>query len=322
MRLFQKILTACLGVMALGRVFLFFKKGQGNMRKTIWVLLALSVMAFQCEVLWAADVPVALDLYLKDPQAITMVVTLKAVQSRFDKVAYKIVSTPSQGTLNAVKPNSPTDAHYIYTPDKGFTGEVTFTYIAKNAYGQSAPATVTIKVGTKKVSTGRAAVVHKKQAHHQIYFVSTTGKSTGNGSMKKPWDLQTALSQPSSVNPGDTIMIENGTYKGSYTSNLNGTPSSPITVTTPAHGHVFIKSESKLGMVALEIAGTWTTYKNIVIDQAAPQSLVQGPAGNKFIQVVVRDSAFFSGPMTIRDQVVTTSTANGANTTLLGDYST
>ncbi len=59
---------------------------------------------------------------------------------------------------------------------------------------------------------------------------SPNGSPSGNGSINSPWDLQTALNQPSTVHPGDTIWLRGGTYVGHFTSNLNGTSSSPIIV--------------------------------------------------------------------------------------------
>jgi hypothetical protein len=62
------------------------------------------------------------------------------------------------------------------------------------------------------------------------FYVSPTGAPTGNGSLANPWDLQTALDQPSGVTPGTTIYLRGGTYKGNFTSQLVGSQSSPITV--------------------------------------------------------------------------------------------
>ena len=67
------------------------------------------------------------------------------------------------------------------------------------------------------------------------WYVSTTGSPSGNGTTSSPWDINTALAQPASVKPGDTIWIMGGTY-GDGTVNtiihstLVGTPTSPIIV--------------------------------------------------------------------------------------------
>ena len=62
------------------------------------------------------------------------------------------------------------------------------------------------------------------------YYVSTGGKSSGNGSASRPWDLQTALKQPGAVKPGDNIWVHGGTYRGTFLSSLKGASGNPITV--------------------------------------------------------------------------------------------
>jgi len=62
------------------------------------------------------------------------------------------------------------------------------------------------------------------------WYVTPTGSSTGDGSINKPWNLQTALNHPASVKPGDTIWLREGTYKGVVTSYLKGTATARITV--------------------------------------------------------------------------------------------
>lgn len=48
--------------------------------------------------------------------------------------------------------------------------------------------------------------------------------------MSSPWDLQTALNQPASVQPGDTIWLRGGTYAGIFNSLLQGSSTAPIYV--------------------------------------------------------------------------------------------
>ncbi len=59
---------------------------------------------------------------------------------------------------------------------------------------------------------------------------SPAGSPQGDGSITRPWDLQTALNQPAAVQPGDTIWLRGGTYTGAFTSVLTGTPGKPIIV--------------------------------------------------------------------------------------------
>ena len=64
----------------------------------------------------------------------------------------------------------------------------------------------------------------------RTFFVSATGTPAGDGSENDPWDLQTALNQPSTVHPGDTIWLRGGTYVGTFMSSLTGTAAAPIRV--------------------------------------------------------------------------------------------
>ena len=65
---------------------------------------------------------------------------------------------------------------------------------------------------------------------HNGHFVATNGSSGGDGSEGRPWDLATALNQPSGVTAGDTIWLRGGTYRGSFNSRLQGAAGSPIIV--------------------------------------------------------------------------------------------
>lgn len=72
-----------------------------------------------------------------------------------------------------------------------------------------------------------------RRQDYQDFYVSPSGSPQGNGSMESPWDLQTALSQPAAVKPGDTIWVRGGTYGNGTTifySRLVGTAFAPIIV--------------------------------------------------------------------------------------------
>jgi hypothetical protein len=62
------------------------------------------------------------------------------------------------------------------------------------------------------------------------FYVAPTGTRSGTGSLTSPWDLQTALSQPSAVRAGDTIWLRGGRYVGTFRSALTGTAAAPIKV--------------------------------------------------------------------------------------------
>ncbi|WP_159888633.1 S-layer homology domain-containing protein [Paenibacillus puerhi] len=72
----------------------------------------------------------------------TLAITLKGTDDNVTGVVYGIVSNPRYGTLTKLGGDQ-----WIYTPNPGFTGADSFTYIAIDGQGQeSAPATVEIRV--------------------------------------------------------------------------------------------------------------------------------------------------------------------------------
>src|SRR6185436_2486726 len=92
--------------------------------------------------------------------------------------------------------------------------------IRASSEGKSATATVMVRPRAQPVS-----------GEHAGYFVSPSGSSSGDGSQSRPWDLPTALANAAGkVQPGDTVWLRGGTYKGSFRSMLRGTASQPVVV--------------------------------------------------------------------------------------------
>lgn len=80
-----------------------------------------------------------------------------------------------------------------------------------------------------------ASLIIQAQQEFHVFpknHTETPGTNTGNGSLKNPWDIQTALGQSSNiVNGGDKIWIHKGIYSGRYISTLKSTkPNKFITV--------------------------------------------------------------------------------------------
>jgi hypothetical protein len=62
------------------------------------------------------------------------------------------------------------------------------------------------------------------------FHVAPAGSPQGNGSAEQPWDLATALAAAEIVQPGDTVWLHAGTYRGGFVSSLQGAPDKPILV--------------------------------------------------------------------------------------------
>jgi len=80
------------------------------------------------------------------------------------------------------------------------------------------------------VGAGAVVTALSLSATAADYHVTTDGTPQGDGSEGSPWDLATALAQPSAVAPGDTIWLHDGTYEGSFVGDLDGAEGDPIVV--------------------------------------------------------------------------------------------
>ena len=136
---------------------------------------------------------------------------------------------------------------------------------------------------------------------------STPGTPSGDGSLRHPWDLQTALNQKTEVvNGGDIIWLHEGTYNGRYictlSSNIQG---KNISVKPFQDDKVVLNGnvDSKRAYV-LEVRGKQVTFKDLEItflgefsrDQKNPNfQKVEGVshssgAGCKFINLIIHDN--------------------------------
>ena len=96
------------------------------------------------------------------------------------------------------------------------------------------------------------------------FYVAPDGTPSGDGSINKPWNLQTALSQPAAVKPGDVIWVRGGTYVGNFQSSLSGTANSPIVVREFSGERATLDGTPRLphhqpsrSMVSTLRSGTW-----------------------------------------------------------------
>jgi hypothetical protein len=128
------------------------------------------------------------------------------------------------------------------------------------------------------------------------FYASPSGSPRADGSRTKPWDLQTALSQPGPVTPGSTIWLRGGrytggTYRGGFLSKLTGTADAPIVVRQAPGEHATITN-------GLYTAGAYTWFWGFEITSAAAGASgtdydylvgARSGVGNRFINLVIHD---------------------------------
>ncbi len=111
-------------------------------------------------------------------------------------------------------------------------------------------------------------------------FVSPTGKANAQGTEADPLDLATVFERYSTlVQPGDTLWLMEGTYKGNYTSFLNGTEDNPINVKPYPGKHVKIQSPilplHEFGGGTLNVQGAWVNYYGLEVTSLSTDRLAE-----------------------------------------------
>ncbi len=91
------------------------------------------------------------------------------------------------------------------------------------------------------------------------FYVSPAGSPTGNGSLRRPWDLETALDHPPVLMPGDVIWLRGGVYRKNgqvtkFESDLQGAPGQPITV------RQYPGERATIDGNIMQINGGWVNY--------------------------------------------------------------
>lgn len=143
-------------------------------------------------------------------------------------------------------------------------------------------------------------VDHKADAAGNEWYVAPNGSALGDGTMAKPWDLQTALHHPSRVKPGDTIWVRGGDYIGNFNNNLKGTPEAKITVRAYKNEQPIIKGMST---AAIWFAGDYThdtvTWGLVITSNGATtragKTVGEGIAdrgfNNSYVNNIIHDTA-------------------------------
>lgn len=102
-------------------------------------------------------------LYVQTQKNITVYGQMRATDPEGDALSYLVISYPTKGTLSVIDRET---GEFRYTPRAGMTGRDSFTYVARDAYGNySYPATVSLTVN-KNGSLASYADMKGDPAHH------------------------------------------------------------------------------------------------------------------------------------------------------------
>jgi hypothetical protein len=172
-------------------------------------------------------------------------------------------------------------------------------------------ATAAVVVAAAIIAASVLAAGHESDPTRELTagpskYVAPTGSPSGDGSRERPLDLATALSAAGQVTPGMTLWLREGTYRGSFVSELTGTEQKPIVV-RPFPGERVTIDSAPSSQPALLVRGSWVTFRGFEVmssgwlrqsaeaGQSQPTDLqrgagieVHGPH-TKFVNLVVHD---------------------------------
>jgi len=117
-------------------------------------------------------------------------------------------------------------------------------------------------------------------AQTREFYVAPAGNAAGDGSREQPWDLGTALAQPPSVKPGDTIWLRGGMYRGAFASKLTGTEAAPIVVRQARGERATIDCRVAQGSSLFTVDGAWTVYRDFEVTCSNDATRVTQQAGS------------------------------------------
>ena len=112
------------------------------------------------------------------------------------------------------------------------------------------------------------------------FYVSPTAAVGGDGTIANPWTLATALTQPSAVQPGDTIWLRGGTYGGTFSSALTGTADAPIILRQYPGERATIDGGDSQGMPIFVVGGAYAWYWGFEVTSSDPNRISQQASSN------------------------------------------
>jgi lipopolysaccharide/colanic/teichoic acid biosynthesis glycosyltransferase len=132
-------------------------------------------------------------------------------------------------------------------------------------------------VGTapRRSRVARAAAPHASGArdcgHVRRIVVSPAGAPDGAGTLTDPVAFATALAGGAFVCPGDALWLRGGTYRGSFVSELAGTPGAPIEVRSYPGERAIVDGGIDAAAPTLTINGHDTWYRDFDVTNTSPR---------------------------------------------------
>lgn len=118
-----------------------------------------------------------------------------------------------------------------------------------------------------------------REPSSNVYYVSSTGKDTGNGSSSRPW--ATLQHADAVVRPGDTVTVLDGTYRGDVTLTSSGTAGHPITYKAQNKWNAKLVGTGKGdGSAVIRLSGGYTTVQDFDITGSNANGIILAYSGS------------------------------------------
>ena len=147
------------------------------------------------------------------------------------------------------------------------------------------------------------------------YYVGPHGNAAGNGSRSRPWDLATALKAP--IQPGDTIWVRGGTYRGTFRSTIAGKAGAPVVVRSypgeraiidgaGATGQTFTVTGDYTFLWGLEFTNSNPTRTTAALGELRPDVVVNHASHTKYINLIIHDGGvgIYNEPASLDVEIV------------------
>ena len=127
------------------------------------------------------------ELVIKTQEEIGTYGRLVATDPENDKIEFIIVSYPKNGYITLTDKHN---GHYRYTPSNNYKGSDSFTYVARDEYGNySVPVTVTVKVSERMCETVYADMTERSEYNAAVAMTAMgimNGTISGNNTYFSP----------------------------------------------------------------------------------------------------------------------------------------
>jgi len=125
------------------------------------------------------------------------------------------------------------------------------------------------------------------------FFAAPTGTPTGDGSAGNPWDLSTAIETAGIVAPGDTILLLDGTYVGSFQTQVAGTQGSPVVIRNAPGHRPKVMPDPAVNRAAVVLASPYVYWWGVEVEGNPASCNIPGvnmaAPGVKVINSVIHD---------------------------------